>query len=134
MGRGPTCRWGHLPQDGPLPTFRQGKSLPPHSLKTNKFKGHTVLPIILCLVADALFCPWKPYKNSPEVATSPLGLGRPQYTETINCSCFCINSSSVWFTQGVPSKLRLDRVLQYIRVTMMGELRTGPYNILFLKT
>ena len=35
-----------------------------HSLKTNQFKGCTAPPITLCLVADALFCPWKPYKNS----------------------------------------------------------------------
>ena len=48
-----------------MATFRQGKSLSPHSLKTNQFKGCTVPPIILCLVADALFCPWKPYKNLP---------------------------------------------------------------------
>ena len=33
-----TCGWGHIPQDWPLLTFRQGKSLPPHSLKTNQFK------------------------------------------------------------------------------------------------
>ena len=58
-----TYRWGHIPQDWLLLTFRQGKSLSPHSLKTNQFKGCTVPPIILCLVADALFCPWKPYKN-----------------------------------------------------------------------
>ena len=63
LGQEPNCRWGHIPQDWPLLTFRQGKSLSPHSLKTNQFKGCTVLPIILCLVADALFCPWKPYKN-----------------------------------------------------------------------
>ena len=63
-GQEPTCEWGHIPQDWLLPIFRQGKSLSPHSLKTNQFKGCTVPPIILCLVADALFCPWKPYKNS----------------------------------------------------------------------
>ena len=44
---------------------RLSKPLLSHSLKTNQFKGNTVPPIILCLVADALFCPWKPYKNSP---------------------------------------------------------------------
>ena len=33
-----TCRWGHIPKDRPLSTFRQRKSLPPHSLKTNQFK------------------------------------------------------------------------------------------------
>jgi hypothetical protein len=60
----PTCGWRHIPQDGLLPTFRQGKSLSPHSLMTNQFKGCTVPPVILCLVTDALFCPWKPYKNS----------------------------------------------------------------------
>ena len=37
-----------------LATYRQGKSLPPHSLKTNQFKSHTVLPITLCLMAEAL--------------------------------------------------------------------------------
>jgi hypothetical protein len=47
-----------------LPTLRQGKSLSPHSIKTNQFKGCTALPIILGLLADALFCPWKPYKIS----------------------------------------------------------------------
>ena len=35
----------------PFATYRQEKSLPPHSLKTNQFKIHTVPPIILCLVA-----------------------------------------------------------------------------------
>ena len=50
-----TCGWGHIPQDWPLPTIRQGKSLSPNSLKTNQFKECTVLPIILCLVAGALF-------------------------------------------------------------------------------
>jgi hypothetical protein len=48
-------------------------------LKTNQFKGRTVLPIILCLVADALFCPWKMYKNSLtrplRVTASPSGAG-----------------------------------------------------------
>jgi hypothetical protein len=37
-GREPTCGWGHIPhnpQDWLLPTFRQRKSLSPHSLKTN---------------------------------------------------------------------------------------------------
>jgi hypothetical protein len=42
-----------------LVTCRQGKPLLPHSLRTNQFKSHTVLPIILCLVAVALFYPWK---------------------------------------------------------------------------
>jgi hypothetical protein len=37
-----------------LATYRQGKSLPPHPLKTNQFKSHTVLPIALCLMAAAL--------------------------------------------------------------------------------
>lgn len=32
--------------------------------ETNQFNSYTVLPIILCLAADALFCPWKLYKNS----------------------------------------------------------------------
>jgi hypothetical protein len=36
-------------------TYRQEKSLPPHSLMTNQFKSHTALPITLCLVAVALF-------------------------------------------------------------------------------
>ena len=35
-------------------TYREGKSLLPHSLKTNQFKSHTVLPIILCLMTVAL--------------------------------------------------------------------------------
>ena len=43
--------------DQPLATYRQGKSLPPHSLRINQFKSHTVLPITLCLVAVALFYP-----------------------------------------------------------------------------
>ena len=43
---------------------RYGKPLLPHSLKTNQFKGHIIPPIILCLVADAIICPWKLYKNS----------------------------------------------------------------------
>ena len=43
--------------DQPLATYRQGKSLPPHPLRTNQFKSHTVLPITLCLVAVALFYP-----------------------------------------------------------------------------
>jgi hypothetical protein len=55
------------------------KPLLPHSLKTNQFKGHTVLPIILCLVADALSHPWKLYKNSPSrpsrVPAFPSGAG-----------------------------------------------------------
>ena len=33
------------------------------SFPKDQFKVCTVPPIILCLVADALFCPWKPYKN-----------------------------------------------------------------------
>ena len=61
-GQEPTCGWGHIPQDGPLPPFRQGKFLVT-SFPKDQFKGCTVPPIILCLVADALFCPWKPYKN-----------------------------------------------------------------------
>jgi hypothetical protein len=55
------------------------KPLRPHSLKTNQFKEHIVPPIILCLDTDALFYPWKLYKNSPNrppwVATFPLGAG-----------------------------------------------------------
>jgi hypothetical protein len=55
---------------GPLPSWKRqvrehvgqkgerfSNSLLPHSLKTNQFKGPAVLPIILCLVADALFHP-----------------------------------------------------------------------------
>ena len=42
------------------------KPLLPHSLKTNQFKGHTVLPIVLCLVADVLVCLWKLYKYLPD--------------------------------------------------------------------
>ena len=36
----------------------EAKPILPHFLKTNQFKWHTVLPIILFLVAD-IFCPWK---------------------------------------------------------------------------
>ena len=69
-----TCWSGHILQDWLLPTFRQGKFLSPHSLKTNQFKGCPVPPIILCLVADALFCPWKPYKNMPRAGEMALWL------------------------------------------------------------
>ena len=88
----------------PLETCRYGKPLLPHSLRTNQFKSHTVLPIILCLVADALFHPWKLYKNLlnrlPRVSTSPSGAGWPQRTRAINSSCFHINPGSMWFTWG----------------------------------
>ena len=64
--------------------------LPP-SLKTNQFKGHSVPPIILCPVADALFHPWKQYKNSLDllarVTAFPLGSGLwPQQSGTMNSS------------------------------------------------
>jgi hypothetical protein len=115
-GQEPTClRMGTLPQDGPLLTFRQGKSLSPHSLKTNQFKGCTVQPIILCLVANALFCPWKPYKNSlNRYWWSPPLLRVWDYHSALEqyiSLAFCINPGSMWFTQGVPGKLRLTRVL-----------------------
>jgi hypothetical protein len=103
-----TCQWGHIPQNCPLLTFRQEKSLSPHSLKTNQFKGCTVLPIILCLVVDALFCPWKPYKHQTVaklvlgVTSSPSGLGRPQCTGTINSSCFLHRSWLHLFQPGGP--------------------------------
>ena len=38
----PTCGWRHIPQDGLLPTLRQGNSLSPHSLKTDQFKECSV--------------------------------------------------------------------------------------------
>ena len=43
-----------LRADEPLVTCRQGKPLLPHSLRTNQFKSHTVLPTTLCLMAAAL--------------------------------------------------------------------------------
>ena len=105
----PTCEWRHIPQDGLLPTLRQGNSLSPHSLKTNQFKGCTLLPITLCLVADALFCPWKPHQNSewvPGVTASPSGLGLPKSNGKINFSC-CLH---LFHSGGSP--IRIPRVLQ----------------------
>ena len=83
-----TCWWGHIPQGWPLLTFRQGKSLSPYSLRPTSLKG--ALFCTVCLVADALFCPWKPYKKLAErvlgVDASPSGLGWAQCTGTINRS------------------------------------------------
>jgi hypothetical protein len=72
------------------------KPLLPQPLKTNQFIGCTVPTLILCLVADALFSSWKPYKNLPKrllgVTTPLLGARwRLQQAVTINSSCFCIN-------------------------------------------
>ena len=59
-----------------------GRPLLPHSPRTNQFKGHTIPPIVLCLVAVTPICPWKLYKNLmielPRVP-SPLGALQPQH-------------------------------------------------------
>ena len=93
--------------DWPLVTYRQEKSLPPHSLRTIQFKSHTVLSITLCLVAVALFYPWKLFKNGPNglpvVVTFPSGAGQPQCTGTINSSCFCIGPWLPIVHAGVPA-------------------------------
>ena len=105
----PTCGWRHISQDGLLPTLRQGNSLSSHSLKTNQFKGCTLLPITLCLVVDALFCPWKLHQNSewvPGVTASPSGLGLPKSNGKINFSC-CLH---LFHSGGSP--IRIPRVLQ----------------------
>ena len=80
-----TCWWGrprahrHIPQ--PLATYRQGKSLPPHSLKTNQFKSHTSLPTTLCLMAAALKTVLKTHLCEGR-SLSPSFVGRPHHAGT----------------------------------------------------
>ena len=64
--------------------------------------------------------PWKPYKNLPNRA---LGSRMPQCIGTINSSWVCIDSGPEWFIQGVPSKLRLTRVLQYKHSNILGKTK-----------
>ena len=61
----------------------------------HQFKGCTVPPIILWLVADAVFHRRKMYKNSlnkpPRIVVTLLDIGCPQRAGTINSSCFCMD-------------------------------------------
>jgi hypothetical protein len=71
-----TCRWGHIPKDRPLSTFRQRKSSPPHSLKTNQFKkSHSSANHFVpngCCSED---CTKSSLKELHRVTASPSGLG-----------------------------------------------------------
>ena len=96
-----------------LATYRQNKSLLPHSLKTNQFKSHTVLPIALCLMAAAL----KTVQKLAECAAP--GLFSVSFVCRATPACwnnkiplaFASIPGSTFFTQRVSSKLRLARGL-----------------------
>jgi hypothetical protein len=131
-----SCAWTEEIRSGPFGKFHQTpllqkgkvnwhsaeltKYLPPagrwpHSLTTNQFKSHSVLPITLCLMAAVLKNCIKidQMGRGQGVTISPSGVGWPQRVGTINSSCSLDQlpapSGSL---RGSPSNLRLTRVLQ----------------------